>query len=76
MGEPRPCVFNKRKSMINLAAGQCVACRGGELTVADDEIITFLPQMPEWAEVKMGKQPSIGGHIRSEVFIKMTFLWL
>lgn len=34
--------------MINLAAGQCVACRGGEPTLTDAEIAELHPQIPEW----------------------------
>jgi 4a-hydroxytetrahydrobiopterin dehydratase len=34
--------------MINLAAGQCVACRGGEPTLTDAEIDELHPQIPAW----------------------------
>jgi 4a-hydroxytetrahydrobiopterin dehydratase len=34
--------------MINLAAGQCVACRGGEPTLTDDEIADIHPHVPDW----------------------------
>ncbi|HET7144452.1 MAG TPA: 4a-hydroxytetrahydrobiopterin dehydratase [Anaerolineales bacterium] len=34
--------------MVNLAAGQCVACRGGEPTLTDAEIAEYHPQVPEW----------------------------
>lgn len=34
--------------MVNLAAGRCVACRGGEPTLTDAEIAEYHPQVPEW----------------------------
>jgi 4a-hydroxytetrahydrobiopterin dehydratase len=34
--------------MINLAAGQCVACRGGEPTLADAEIEDLLFHIIDW----------------------------
>ena len=34
--------------MINLAAGKCVACRGGEPTLTEAEIEEFHPQVAEW----------------------------
>lgn len=34
--------------MINLAAGKCVACRAGEPTLTDDEIVQLQPQLPDW----------------------------
>ena len=34
--------------MINLAAGQCVACRGGEPTLSEAEIPDPHPQVPAW----------------------------
>jgi 4a-hydroxytetrahydrobiopterin dehydratase len=34
--------------MTNLAAGKCVACRGGEPTLTDAEIGALLPQVQEW----------------------------
>ena len=34
--------------MINLAAGQCVACRGGEPTLADAEIEDLLLHVIGW----------------------------
>lgn len=34
--------------MENLAAGKCVACRGDEPTLNDDEINMLHPQIPEW----------------------------
>lgn len=37
--------------MINLAAGTCVACRGGEPTLAEAEIVELYPQIPEWQVV-------------------------
>ena len=34
--------------MNNLADGKCVACRGGEPTLADAEIEDLLPQVDGW----------------------------
>ncbi len=34
--------------MINLAAGQCVACRGGEPTLTDAEIEDLLLHVIGW----------------------------
>jgi len=34
--------------MINLAAGKCVACRGGEPTLTEAEIAELQPQVPDW----------------------------
>jgi 4a-hydroxytetrahydrobiopterin dehydratase len=34
--------------MINLAAGQCVACRGGEPTLTDTATADFLLQVSGW----------------------------
>ena len=34
--------------MINLAAGKCVACRGGEPTLTEAEIAELHPQVAEW----------------------------
>jgi 4a-hydroxytetrahydrobiopterin dehydratase len=33
------------EALINL---KCVACRGGEPTVTEEEIKVYLPQVPEW----------------------------
>lgn len=34
--------------MTNLSQLKCVACRGGEPTLTDSEILELLPQVPEW----------------------------
>jgi 4a-hydroxytetrahydrobiopterin dehydratase len=34
--------------MTNLASGKCVACRGGEPTLADSEISELQPQIADW----------------------------
>ena len=34
--------------MINLASGKCVACRAGEPTLTDDEIVQLQPQLADW----------------------------
>ena len=38
--------------MDALTGMKCVACRGGEPTVTDDEIARFHPQVPEWQIVE------------------------
>lgn len=37
--------------MINLAAGKCVACRGGEPPLTDAEIADLMPHVPQWQTV-------------------------
>ena len=37
--------------MINLAAGKCVACRGGEPSLTDAEIADLMPHVPHWTLV-------------------------
>lgn len=34
--------------MTNLSQLKCVACRGGEPILTDDQITEFQPQVPEW----------------------------
>ncbi len=34
--------------MSDLHQMKCVACRAGEPTVTDEEVKTFLPQIPDW----------------------------
>ena len=34
--------------MINLAAGKCVPCRGGEPPLTDAEIVDLMPHLPQW----------------------------
>ncbi len=38
--------------MDNLTEMKCVACRGGEPTVTDAEIASFMPQIPSWQLVE------------------------
>jgi 4a-hydroxytetrahydrobiopterin dehydratase len=37
--------------MTNLSQLKCVACRGGDPTLTDDEIAVLHPQVPEWQVV-------------------------
>ena len=39
--------------MINLAAGQCVACRGGEPTLTDAEIEDLLLHVIGWQVIEV-----------------------
>jgi 4a-hydroxytetrahydrobiopterin dehydratase len=34
--------------MVNLSEMKCVACRGGEPTLTEQEIYRLMPQVPEW----------------------------
>ena len=34
--------------MINLAAGKCIPCRGGEQSLTDAEIADFMFHVPQW----------------------------
>jgi len=34
--------------MTNLSQLKCVACRGGEPTLTDEQIAEFQPQVPDW----------------------------
>jgi 4a-hydroxytetrahydrobiopterin dehydratase len=34
--------------MTNLSQFKCVACRGGEPTLTDSQIVEYQPQVPEW----------------------------
>jgi len=38
--------------MINLAAGKCIPCRGGETSLADTEIADLIFHVPQWQTVK------------------------
>ena len=51
--------------MINLAAGKCVPCRGGEPTLTEAEIEELQPQVPEW-QVK-----EVNGILRLERVFKV-----
>lgn len=37
--------------MINLAAGKCIPCRGGEPALAEAEIRDLMPHVPQWQTV-------------------------
>ena len=39
--------------MNNLKSLQCVPCRGGEPTVTDTEMQSYLPQVPDWEVVEV-----------------------
>src|SRR4026209_1652514 len=38
--------------MVNLAAGKCIPCRGGEPSLTAAEIAAFLPYVPQWQTVE------------------------
>jgi 4a-hydroxytetrahydrobiopterin dehydratase len=37
--------------MINLAAGKCVPCRGGEPSLAEAEIADLMSHVPQWQTI-------------------------
>lgn len=39
--------------MTELSKLKCVACRGGEPTLTDEEIAELLPQVPEWQVIEV-----------------------
>lgn len=39
--------------MDKLTGMKCVACRGGEPTVTDEEIKDLMPQIPEWQVIEV-----------------------
>ncbi|RJP47645.1 MAG: 4a-hydroxytetrahydrobiopterin dehydratase [Anaerolineaceae bacterium] len=43
--------------MVNLAAGKCAPCRGGEPTLTDEEILELHSQTPEWNIVERDGAP-------------------
>jgi len=38
--------------MDELVSMKCIACRGGEPTVTDQEMADYLPQVPDWTVVE------------------------
>lgn len=45
--------------MINLAAGKCVPCRGGEPALTETEIEELMPHIPQWQFVMPDGVPHI-----------------
>ena len=39
--------------MSELAQMRCVACRGGEPTLTEEEIATLQPEVPEWSVIEV-----------------------
>jgi len=37
--------------MVNLAAGKCIPCRGGDPSLTEAEIADLLPHVPHWQTV-------------------------
>lgn len=37
--------------MVNLAAGKCIPCRGGDPSLTEAEIADLLPHVPQWQTV-------------------------
>lgn len=43
--------------MVNLAAGKCAPCRGGEPTLTEAEIAILIPHIPQWRVVERNGIP-------------------
>jgi len=56
--------------MINLAAGQCVACRGGEPTLTDAEIEDFLLHVIGWQVVERNGIPLLQREFKLKNFVE------
>ena len=56
--------------MINLAAGQCVACRGGEPTLTDTEIEDLLLHVIGWQVVERNGIPLLQREFKLKNFVE------
>ena len=56
--------------MINLAAGQCVACRGGEPTLTDTEIEDLLLHVIGWQVVERNGIPLLQREFKFKNFVE------
>ena len=56
--------------MINLAAGQCVACRGGEPTLTAAEVADLMHHVPRWNVVTDEGVPRLQRTFKFEDFLK------
>jgi len=56
--------------MINLAAGQCVACRGGEPALAEAEIEDLMFHVPQWQVVERDGIPLLQRIFKFKNFVE------
>jgi len=56
--------------MTNLAAGKCVACRGGEPTLTDLEISELHPQVVDWQIVERNGIPLLQRVFKFKNFVE------
>ena len=56
--------------MTNLAAGKCVACRGGEPALTDLEISELHPQVVEWQIVERNGIPLLQRVFKFKNFVE------
>ena len=56
--------------MINLAAGQCAPCRGGEPTLNDAEIVDLMFRVPQWQIVVRDDVPHLERVFKLKNFVQ------
>lgn len=56
--------------MINLAAGQCVACRDGESTLTEAEIEDLMFHVPQWQVVERDGIPLLQRIFKFKNFVE------
>lgn len=56
--------------MINLSAFKCVACRGGEPTVTEAEILELKPQIAEWEILEVNGERRLQRAFKLKNFIE------
>jgi len=56
--------------MINLAAGKCVACRGGEPSLAEAEITDLMLHVPQWQIVERDGIPRLERVFKLKNFVE------
>ncbi len=54
--------------MIALKSLKCVACRGGEPLISDEELQEFLPQLPDWQIVEVQGVKRLERHFKFRNF--------
>ena len=60
--------------MAELAQMKCVACRGGEPPLREQEIAELLPEVPGWAVVEIDGIPRLERTFKSKNFIEAMAL--
>ena len=56
--------------MINLAAGNCVACRGGDPSLTDAEIADLIPLVPQWQIITQDNIPRLQRVFKLKNFVE------